>query len=286
MSLPLVWFITGASSGLGRQLALEALSRGDKVVASARATSVAKLADLKEKGADALELDATLPLEKLQEVAKKAAAVHGRIDVLVNTAGYILIGPMEETTPEETLKQFNANVFGALNVTRAVLPYMREKKAGTIIFAGSICGLESTPFAGIYAATKWALRGVSQSLHDEISPLGLRSLCIDFGYFRTAILQNGRLVTHESALADYQDRFEQGKQFVQSYSGHQPGDPAKGAKVVVDVIKGEGVAAGKAFPRSLVLGTDCYNAAKKEVEGERERLEEWKGVSLSTDFTN
>ncbi|CAA7268728.1 unnamed protein product [Cyclocybe aegerita] len=276
MSAPLVWLITGASSGLGRQVALEALNRGDKVIATARPTSVAKLADLKDQGADVLELDVTAPLEVLHEVAKKAAAIHGRIDALVNTAGYILIGPMEETTPQETLEQFNANVFGALNVTRAVLPYMREKKTGTIIFAGSICGLESTPFAGIYAATKWALRGVSQSLHDEISPLGLRSLCVDFGYFRTAILQSERLVTRESTLADYQDRLQR----------HQPGDPVKGAKVVVDIVKGEGVATGKAFPRSLVLGTDCYNAAKKEVEGMKERLEEWKEVSLSTDFAS
>ncbi|CAA7268709.1 unnamed protein product [Cyclocybe aegerita] len=284
MAPQLVWLITGTTSGLGRELALEALKRGDKVIATGRARSMAKLADLQAKGADVVELDVISPLESLQEAAKKAAAIHGRIDVLVNSAGYIMFGAMEENTPQETLDQFNTNVFGAINVTRAVLPYMREKKTGTIVFAGSIVGWESYPFAGIYAASKWALRGISETLHDEISPLGLRSICVDFGYFRTALLESDRRVTKPTAIADYREAVEQFEVFIQSVNGKQPGNPLKGVEVVADVVRGEGSAAGKPFPKGLALGTDCYNTAKKATEEAAKRLEEWKEVSFSTDF--
>ncbi|CAA7269832.1 unnamed protein product [Cyclocybe aegerita] len=284
MSSQLVWLITGTTSGLGRDLALEALKRGDKVIATGRARSVTKLADLKEKGADVLELDVTATLEDLHEIAKKAIAIHGRVDVLVNNAGYILVGAIEESTPQETLDQFNTNVFGALNVTRAFLPYMREKKTGTVVFIGSIGGWRSVPYAGLYATTKWALRGISETLHDEISPLGLRSICIDFGYFRTAFLAADQRAPQVARISDYQETSERAEAALQAYNGKQPGDPLKGVAVIADVVKGEGGAAGKPFPRSLALGTDCYTGAKKSSLEAIERLEAWKEVSFSTDY--
>ncbi|KAJ3507108.1 hypothetical protein NLJ89_g6490 [Agrocybe chaxingu] len=210
MAPQLVWLITGTTSGLGRELALEALKRGDRVIATGRGRSIAKLADLKDKGAGILELDVTSPLETFQEVAKKAAAIHGRIDVLVNNAGY----------PE--------------------------------------------------------------TFHDKISPLGLRSICVDFGYFRTSLLESDRRVTKPSAIANYQEAVEQYEAFIHSVNGKQLGNPLKGVEAVADVVRGEGSAAGKLFPKSLALGTNCYNTAKKATE-EAKRLEEWK-VSFSTDF--
>jgi len=280
-----VWLITGTSSGIGRELALEALSRGEKVIATGRARSIAKLDELKAKGADIIELDVTDPIDKLHEVAKKAIAIHGRVDVLVNNAGYLLVGAIEESTPEETLDQFNTNVFGALNVTRAFLPYMREKKEGIIIFIGSLWGWTSGPYAGIYAASKWALRGISQSLNDEIKHLGLKSICIDFGFFRTSVLEADKRTPKVSRIPDYQETCDKMEKILEDINGKQPGDPAKGSKVIVDLVKGEGGAAGKKdFPISLVLGTDSYRGAKSLSEQTLDRLEEWKDVSLSTDF--
>ncbi|TFK37144.1 hypothetical protein BDQ12DRAFT_653014 [Crucibulum laeve] len=284
MSSQLVWLITGTSSGLGRDLTLAALKRGDKVIATGRGRSISKLDDLKTKGADTLELDVTAPLETLKEAAKKAVAIHGRIDVVVNNAGYILVGAIEESTPEETLEQFNTNVFGALNVTRAFLPYMRERKTGTVVFIGSLVGWREVPYAGLYATTKYALRGISESLDAEISPLGLRSICIDFGYFRTSFLSADQRSPPVARIPDYRPTLDKTEAALQAYNGKQPGNPLKGVEVILDVVRGEGAAAGKSFPRGLALGTDCYNVVKVESDKTLARIEEWKEVSFSTDF--
>jgi len=200
-SKQLVWLVTGTSSGFGLQIATAALAKGDKVIATSR--SLVNLAPLKEAGAHVLELDVTSPLPVLEGIAKKSVEIYGRIDVLVNNAGYIAVGAVEESTPEETLAQFNTNVFGALNVTRAFLPYMREKKTGTIAFIGSLGGWRGCPIFPLYAGTKYAIRGISESLHEEIAPLGLRSICFEPGYFRTNFLQEGHRGSYESRIADY-----------------------------------------------------------------------------------
>ena len=139
----LVWVITGTSTGLGRYLALAALARGDKVIATSRARSLGKLDDLKAKAPDSvhtMELDVTASLDTLKRAAEEAVKVWGRVDVVVNNAGYIDVGALEERTPEESLNQYQTNVFGALNVSRAFLPYMRERKTGTVVFIGSLGG--------------------------------------------------------------------------------------------------------------------------------------------------
>ncbi|GLB33166.1 putative short-chain dehydrogenases reductases (SDR) family protein [Lyophyllum shimeji] len=284
MSSQLVWLVTGTSTGLGRDLTLAALKRGDKVIATSRARSLAKLEDLKAQGADILELDVTSPLEQLHEIAKQAIAIHGRIDVLVNNAGYILVGAVEENTPEETLDQFNTNVFAALNVARAFLPYMRERKTGTVVWLGSLGGWRAVPNAALYAATKGVVREISASLHEEISPLGLRSICFDFGYFRTAFLTADHRAPQISRIPDYKPMTDKANAALEAYNGKQPGDPRKGVEIMVDVVRGEGVAAGKEFPTVLALGSDCYNVVKTESERTLARLEEWKEVSKSTDF--
>ncbi|KAJ2921724.1 hypothetical protein H1R20_g15370, partial [Candolleomyces eurysporus] len=278
MSSPLV------CSGLGRDLALAALARGDKVIATARGRTVSKLEDLKTAGAATLELDVTSPLEKLHEAAKEAVNIYGKIDVLVNNAGYMLVGAIEESTPEETFDQFNTNVFGALNVARAILPYMREKKSGTIIWMGSVGGWQSVPYGGLYATTKWALRGISETLNDEISPLGLRSVCIDLGYFRTSFLGGTQRGPPVSRIPDYQPLTEAAEARFQAYNGKQPGNPAIAVELLVDLLHGDGNTQGKSFPTTINLGSDSYSVAKKASEDALIRLEEWKTVSYSTDF--
>ncbi|KAL0576111.1 hypothetical protein V5O48_005858 [Marasmius crinis-equi] len=297
----LVWVITGTSTGLGRDLAIGALNRGDKVIATARSRSIAQLDDLKARGAETLELDVTDSLEHLQEAAKKAVSFYGRVDVLVNNAGYILVGAIEESTPQETYEQFkwvspnlsrdyeltsfdSTNVFGALNVARAFLPYMRERKTGTIVFMGSLGGWRDAPNAGLYVSTKWALRGISQTLHTEIAPLGLRSICIDFGYFRTSFLTADHRRPHVARIPDYQELTEKSEAALQAYNGKQPGDPKRGVEVILDLLHGQGLAKDKPFPTSIQFGSDCYNTAKDHCEAALANLEEWKEVSHSTDF--
>ncbi|KAF8901509.1 hypothetical protein CPB84DRAFT_1708390 [Gymnopilus junonius] len=287
----LIWLITGTSSGLGHSLALQALARQDKVIATSRSVSESsninpnpKLEELKARGAHILEMDVTSPLAYLREKAKEAADVFGRVDVLVNNAGYILFGTLEENTPEETYDQFNTNFFGALNVTRAFLPYMRERKTGTVIWVGSMFGLVGCPYAGIYTATKWALRGTSFSLHDEISPIGLRSLVVDFGFFRTSVLDPNKRDMKGSKIEDYHPIVKQMEDVVHQMAGTQPGDPIKGAQAILDVVRGEGQAKGKPFPMELVLGTDCFGTATKEAERHANELEVWKDISCGTDF--
>ncbi|KAK0229990.1 hypothetical protein EDD85DRAFT_126925 [Armillaria nabsnona] len=280
----LVWLITGTSTGIGRDLALAALARGEKVIATARARSVHQIVDLKDKGAETLELDVTAPIDELKKIAEKAVGIYGRIDVLVNNAGYILAGALEESTPEETFEQFNTNVFGALNVARAFLPYMRARRTGTIVWVGSIGGWRSVPNAGLYAATKWALRGISETLHVEVQPLGLRSICIDLGYFRTSFLTADHRKPHVARIDDYKELTGKVEAAFQAYNSNQPGDPKKGVQVMLDVVRGEGVAQGKEFPKSLLLGSDCFGSVQKQLDDYLKLQSGWETVSRSTDF--
>ncbi|TFK20040.1 short chain dehydrogenase [Coprinopsis marcescibilis] len=280
----LVWLITGTSSGFGRQFVLEALSRGDKVIATARETSLSKLEDLKEKGAAILALDVQSSLDDLHKIAAEAVKIYGRIDVLVNNAGYILVGAVEECTPEETQHQFQTNVFGGLNVARALLPYMRERKAGTIVWIGSVGGWSTGPYLGLYCATKWTVRAISYALHEEIAPLGLRSICVDFGYFRTNFLGEGQRAPPVSRIPDYQALAEASESALQAYNGKQPGDPVKGAAAVVDLVHGTGSAKDKPFPIGVVLGSDAYKTGIDTSTQNLARLEEWKDFALATDF--
>ncbi|KAF8878012.1 short-chain oxidoreductase [Gymnopilus junonius] len=269
MASQLVWLITGATSGY--DLAVQALSRSERVIATGRAQSIAKLDELAARGAEILELDVTAPIETLQAVAKKAMEIYGTVNVLVNNAGYVCSGTIEEITPQETFDQFNTNFFGALNVTRAFLPYMREKKTGTIVWISSIYGWIGPAYTGIYAATKWALRGVSQSLDSEISPLGLRA--------SAAILDSNNIPDYEGPAGDMEAMF-------QAFNWNQPGDPIKGVQAIIDVVRGEGVAKGKAFPSDLLLGSDCYKAVEESTKYNSKLLEEWKEVACGADFAN
>lgn len=283
----LVWVITGTSTGLGRYLALAALARGDKVIATSRARSLSKLDDLKAKAPESvhtMELDVTASLDTLKKAAEEAVKVWGRVDVVVNNAGYIDVGALEERTPEESLDQYQTNVFGALNVSRAFLPYMRERKTGTVVFIGSLGGWISGPGAALYASTKYAIRCLSESLHSEIAPLGLRSICFDFGYFRTDFLASDHRGAHAPRIADYKAVGEAMDEGLKMYNGNQPGNPEKGVQVMIDVVKGEGVAQGRPTPTVVTLGSDCHKAVKEYCESTLQRIEEWKEVSYSTDF--
>ncbi|KAJ3284265.1 hypothetical protein HK104_010024 [Borealophlyctis nickersoniae] len=281
MSSPRVWLITGCSSGFGRELVTAALAKGDKVIATARSTS--KIADLVEVGAATLRLDVTDSAEEIQKVVAEAINVYGHIDILVNNAGFLVEGAIEETSPTELYTLFNTNVFGLCTVTTAILPHMRARKSGVIANMGSIGGWNGTPVAGPYCATKFALEGLTEALRAEVAHLGIDVCLIEPGYFRTDLLRPGNRLFTQARIQDYDPAVESVRAALNEYNGKQPGDPVKGAKVIVDVLTKSGAAAGREIPVRLPLGSDALVHIKKKCDDTVALLEEWRDVIASTD---
>ena len=202
-SEPRVWFITGCSTGFGRELAKAVLARGERVVATAR--NVEQVQDFEQSGpelARALPLDVT-DLGQVSEAVDHALDAFGRIDVVVNNAGYGSMGAVEEVHEEEIRRQFEVNVFGVLNVTRAVLPHMREMQSGHVVNISSVGGFVGVPGFGIYNGTKFAVEGISEALAQEIEPLGIRVTIVEPGAFRTDWA--GRSLAAAPEIEDYRE---------------------------------------------------------------------------------
>ncbi|KAF1990970.1 NAD(P)-binding protein [Aulographum hederae CBS 113979] len=282
-SEPPVWFITAASSGFGAAIARAALSRGHHVIATAR--SAAKISDLKELGAVTISLDVTWPMEKIEEVAKEAYAVWERFDIVVNAAGYMVQGAVEEVSHEETMAIFSTNVFGALNVTRALLPYMRPRRTGVIATFGSLGSWRGFPGGALYCATKWSASAIAESLRLEVAPLGIQATVIEPGYFRSGFLNPGALIQSQKRIQDYEESaVGEFRKVVTTVDNNQPGDVGKGAEVIVDVLSGTGVGEGRKVPVRLVLGSDAQKVIRGKCEETVKLLDEWKSVSDSTDY--
>ncbi|KIV94992.1 hypothetical protein PV10_02701 [Exophiala mesophila] len=281
MSSPKVWFITGTSTGFGKQLTLTALARGDKVVATAR--NVDKLKELKDAGADTLSLDVTAPLDQIKQVAETAFKLYGRIDYLINNAGYVQSGGIEELTPEDIQAQFDTNVFGLLNVTRAIVPYMRAARSGAIANISSIGAWSGMGGGGAYCASKWAVSAFSESLTYELAEFGIKVVCIEPGYFRSNLLHTGNKGVKKNVIPDYDGdtAVRQGEALLESANNNQPGDVKKGSKVIIDVLTG---ATGKDIPIRLPLGPDSYDFIKGKCEGTVKLLDEWKDLTSSTNI--
>ncbi|KAL2069909.1 hypothetical protein VTL71DRAFT_14588 [Oculimacula yallundae] len=277
-----VWLITGCSSGFGREIALQALARGDTVVATAR--SVSKLTHLSSLGATTLALDVTSSDTEISAVIASAIAKHGRIDILVNNAGVVLEGAIEEISDSEVKTNFNVNVFGTLAVTRAVLPYMRKEKKGVIAGMGSLGGWQGTPGCGVYCATKWALVGLFEALKGEVKHLGIEVTLIEPGYFRTDLLAEGNKVIAKKVIEDFNPVMDPLRQSFEKYNHNQPGDPVKGSKLIVEALTGTGRCEGRALPLRLGMGSDYVKIVEGIMEAAKKNLGDWKELSVSTDF--
>jgi len=285
MSQKSVWVVTGTSTGFGREIVLAILNRGDEVIATAR--NIDTIKDLESAGASILQLDVTASPDSLHQIAKDAVAIHGHVDFVINNAGYSELGTIEELTSEETFKQFNTNVFGPLNVSRAFLPFQRQRKSGTILFMGSMLGHFTTPASGMYCATKHAIRAFAESLDAEITPLGLRALYLEPGHFLTSIIASSRSNMAAPRIADYAQTNSVLGETLSAYDGHQPGDPKKFAHLLVDFVKRQGLFLedGKIMPAGLIVGTDAYEGVKATLEEKLRVIEEWKDVICSTDVS-
>ncbi|PGH09416.1 hypothetical protein AJ80_07691 [Polytolypa hystricis UAMH7299] len=281
MAPPKVWLITGCSTGFGHELALQALQRGEKVIATAR--NISKLNALKEAGAATLQLDVTANLDPLKKVAEMANGIHGRIDVLVNNAAFVVDGPVEETTPEETQSIFSTNVFGLLNMIRAITPYMRAQRSGIIANFSSIGGWGGFPGCALYTATKWAVSGISESLVDELKPFGITVTCIEPGYFRSDLLTASNRKSPQIHIADYDGTpGRETMDLLDAVNRKQPGDIVKGCKVLLDILTQSGVAGGREIPIRVALGPDSAPFIEKKCQETIKLVGEWKDVTVKT----
>ncbi|KUJ14445.1 putative short-chain oxidoreductase [Mollisia scopiformis] len=282
---PLVWLITGTSTGFGHLFALTALARGDHVLAtSRRATTRPELISLREKGAHLIDLDVTASKTEIEKVVNEALKVYGRVDVLVNNAGYVEMSIVEELEEEKLMNQLQTNFFGAQRITQALLPHFRTRRTGKIAFIGSIFGLYAMPMTFPYSASKFLLAAYNEALNAEMGQFGVKSILFDIGHFRTGVVGHAKFSV--SGEEDYAGLMGVLAESSQKMNGAQPGDPEKGVKVMVDVIREEGKAKGRKWPLRVPVGGDAVEVARgrgREIVG---AVEEWEGVvgGAETDF--
>ncbi|MFG1645231.1 oxidoreductase [Amycolatopsis sp. NPDC049252] len=269
-----VWLITGCSSGFGREVALAALAAGDRVLATARRPET--LADLEEAGGDRVRtaaLDVT-DAGQVDAAVKLALETFGRIDVVVNNAGNGSVGAVEELTMAELRALMEVMFFGAVEVTKAVVPHLRAQGSGTIVQISSMGGQLSMPGFGAYCAAKFALEGLSEALAAEVAPFGVRVLIVEPGAFRTEF-GGGRM--HRSRTIDaYAVSTSGTRDAVEAMDGSQPGDPAKAAAAIVRAVTSDDA------PLRLALGTDAVEAIRGHHESLAADLAAWEDVSRST----
>ena len=266
------WFITGASRGFGA-LIMDAALKNDRVVATAREpSSIADHPRLLK-----LRLDITNEGHAHDAVAI-AVKEFGHIDVLVNNAGYGLLGAVEEASAIEVERVFATNVFGLLNVTRAVLPHMRKRRSGHIINMSSIGGYAASPGWGVYCATKFAVEGISEALSVELAPLGIHATVVEPGYFRTDFLSAQSLSGTGVRIDDYAGTVGKIRAFAAAANHQQPGDPRRLAQAIVHL------GGARQPPTRRALGSDAVARIEEKEREVRRELDLWRSVSLSTDF--
>ncbi|WP_219093953.1 oxidoreductase [Pseudomonas sp. UMAB-40] len=272
-----VWLITGASRGIGAKIAAAALANGDAVVATARDASSVTQRFGTQPALLAVSLDVTNEAQGVT-VAKAAIEHFGRIDVLVNNAGFGLLGAVEEASADEVRRVYETNVFGLLNVTRAVLPYMRAARSGHVINLSSVGGYASGAGFGVYCSTKFAVEGLSEALHAELAPVGVKVTVVEPGYFRTEFLEGNSLVESPSTIADYDSTAGEVRKIAKAVTLNQPGDPDKLAQTMITLVE------AKKAPLRLPLGSDCVAAIEAKNVFVADELQTWREVSVSTDY--
>jgi NADP-dependent 3-hydroxy acid dehydrogenase YdfG len=271
------WLITGCSSGLGRHLSQAVLERGWNAVVTAR--DRAKVQDIAARYPDtalALVLDVA-DRAQVAEAVRQAEAKFGAVEVLVNNAGHGYRSAVEEADEAEVDELFASNFFGAVRMIKAVLPGMRARRRGTIVNLSSIAARNPGPGSAYYAATKCAVEGLSGGLRKEVEPLGVKVIVVEPGEFRTDF--SGRsLLQSRTAIADYADTAGRRRIENDKTHGHQRGDPARGAQVIIKAVEAADP------PRLLLLGSDAIQVVGAALDADRATLEAWKATSLSTDF--
>ena len=277
MSEKKVWFITGCSTGFGRELAKQLLENDYRVVVTARnADKVQDLVNINAENALAINLDVTDKAQVAHAVAR-AEEHFGKIDVLVNNAGFGYFGAIEESDETEVRAMFEANFWGLAEMTRAVLPKMRAEKSGIIVNISSIGGIVGFPGVGYYNATKFAVNGFSEALAKEVAPLGIKIVTVEPSGFRTDWA--GRSANEATnTITDYAETAGANKETIRGYSGNQPGDPVRAAKAIVQAVESENP------PLNLLLGRAALKGARAKLENLKKDFDAWAETSEGADF--
>lgn len=279
VSAPLTLFITGVSSGFGQELARHALAEGHRVVGTVRQEGAVAVFEAEAPGrAFARVLDVTDTEAAFATVAEVEAAV-GAIDVLVNNAGYGLEGLIEETPIAELRRQFETNVYGAVAMIQAVLPFMRARRKGHILNITSMGGFTTFPGLGYYHGSKFALEGISETLGKEVKHLGIHVTAVAPGGFRTDWAGRS-MIRAERKIADYDQLFDPLRQARRERSGKQVGDPKKAARAMLTAIASDNP------PAHLLLGSDAWARVSEKIAALEADMAAWKDLTLSTDATD
>ena len=274
-----IWFVTGASKGLGLTLVQQLLAAGYAVAATSR-----NLAELRQ--AVPVENDRFLPLhmdlsseDSVRQAIATTVSTLGGLDVVVNNAGYGQLGGLEEITDQEARQNFEVNVFGLLNVLRYATPHLRQQQAGRVFNISSVGGFTGNfPGWGVYCATKFAVAGLTESYAAEVKDFGVYATVVYPGYFRTDFLTSGSLGTPKQPIAAYQSIRDSQAQHEEQINGNQPGDPVKAAEVLIQVSEAENP------PLHLFLGEDAYHMADVKIAAVQHDLQQWQGVANATNF--
>jgi NAD(P)-dependent dehydrogenase (short-subunit alcohol dehydrogenase family) len=276
-TMPRTWFVTGCSSGLGRALCERLLETGHRVVATAR--DLAKIADLQERFADRavlLKLDIT-DNTSIAAAMNAVRSLEGGVDVLVNNAGYGLVGALEEIDEQTVRDAFDANVYGAYRLIRAFLPHMRTRQSGHILNVSSMAGFVGGPGFCFYSATKFALEGMSEALAKEVAPFGIKVTLVEPGPFRTDF-RSEKSLRSAPAMEVYADTVGRFRKMLADTDGKQPGDPRKAADAMIAAVDAEEP------PLRLPLGDICVQAVRKKMAAQAAEIDRWLDISLATSF--
>jgi len=272
-----VWFITGCSTGFGRELAKEVLAAGYRAAVASRNTDDVKdIVDAYPDHAVAIKLDVT-QADQISAAVAQVQEAFSQIDVLVNNAGIGYFGAIEESEEDEVRRMFEINFFGLANVTKAVLPILRKQRSGHILNVASIGGLVGFPAVGFYNATKFAVDGFSESLAKEVAPLGIKVTVIAPSGFRTdwagRSANNSKIV-----IDDYKETAGTNKDNIRGYSGNQPGDPVRAAKAMIKAVESENP------PLRLLLGEAALKGARNKLDVLKKDFDTWENTTVGADF--
>lgn len=271
-----VWLVTGASRGFGLEIVKAALAAGDKVVATVRSNPEKLQAQLNNENLFVTILDVTNE-QQAKEVVNLSMNKFGRIDVLVNNAGFGLLSAVEEASDTEVKANYEANVFGLLNVTRGVLPFMRKERKGHIINLSSVGGLTGIIGWGLYGSTKFAVEGITEALSKELAPLGIYATAVEPGFFRTDFLDQSSLTRSANSIEDYAETVGDMRSYATQVNQKQPGSAEKLAQAILKIADAEKP------PVHLPLGKDTLQLFKEKMDTFNADIEAWHEVITGTD---
>ncbi|MCM3626502.1 oxidoreductase [Paenibacillus glycanilyticus] len=272
-----VWLVTGASRGIGLEIVKAVLATGDQVIATVRRSPENLLDQLGNPANLSVGILDITNEAQAKEAADQIVQKFGKIDVLVNNAGFGLLSAVEEASADEVRRNFETNVFGLLNVTRAVLPHMRKERAGHIINISSVGGLSGYIGWGVYGSTKFAVEGITESMAQELAPLGIHATVVAPGFFRTDFLDASSLSSSDRIIPDYAETVGKMRDFAAEANRKQPGDPVKLAKAIVRLANAEKP------PVHLPLGKDSLQSYREKTASFERDIENWYDVITGTD---